>query len=46
MMGAGRIYKERQRERVNCLECGKDLARDSLDVHYQTQQCVEKGVPG
>ena len=27
MKGLGRSYKERQRERVSCPECGKELAR-------------------
>ena len=33
MKEAGRINKKRQREQVNCPECGKDLARDILDAH-------------
>ena len=33
MKEAGRSNKKRQRERVNCPECGKDLARDILDAH-------------
>ena len=42
----GRSHKERQRERVNCPECGKDLARGSLAAHHQTQHGIEKGGPG
>ena len=45
MTGAGRSYKERQRERVSCPECGKDLARGSLAAHCQTQHGVTKGGP-
>ena len=33
MTGAGRRYKERQRERVSCPECMKELARGSLAAH-------------
>ena len=27
MMGEGRIFKERQKDRVSCPECGKELAK-------------------
>ena len=40
--GAGRSYKDRQRERVSCPECGKDLARGSLSAHCQTHNIVAK----
>ena len=43
--GVGRSYKERQWERLNCLECGKDLERGSLAAHRQTQHGIVKGVP-
>ena len=33
MMGEGQSYQERQREQVQCLECGKYLSRRSLDIH-------------
>ena len=33
MKGEERSNKKRQREQVNCPECGKDLARDILDAH-------------
>ena len=42
----GRIFKERQRDRVLCLECGKELAKRSLVTHRQTQNKVEKGELG
>ena len=42
MSGAGRSYKERQRERVICIERRKELARGSLAAHYQTQHDVAK----
>ena len=35
MTGVERNYKERQRERFICPNCGKYLARGSLDTHYQ-----------
>ena len=40
-----RIYEERQRERVNCPECGNYLTRGSLDVHLQIKHSVAKGGP-
>ena len=43
--GAGRSYKERQRERVSCPECREDLARGSLAAELKTQNNVLKGVP-
>ena len=46
MSGAGRSYKERQRERVICIERRKELARGSLAAHYQTQHDVAKGGTG
>ena len=36
-------FKEQQRERVPCPECGKDLAKGSLVNHRQTQHGVAKG---
>ena len=42
-MGEGRSFKERQRERVLCPECGKELAKGSLVTHRQTQHGVAKG---
>ena len=46
MTGIGRSYKEQQWERVNCPECGKDLARGSLVAHRQKQHGVAMGRPG
>ena len=43
MMGEWRRFKERQRERVLCTECGKELAKGSLVTHRQTQNRVAKG---
>ena len=43
MTGEGRSFKERQRERVLCPECGKELAKVSLVTHRQTQHDVDKG---
>ena len=43
MTGEGRIFKERQRERVSCPECGKELEKGSLETHLQTQHGVAKG---
>ena len=34
--GWGRSYKESHRERVICLECGRDLVKGSLVAHRQT----------
>ena len=44
--GEGNSYKKRHWERVNCLECRKDLTRGSLAAHRQTQYSMEKGSPG
>ena len=41
--GEGRSFKERQKERVICPECGKELANGSLVTHRQTQHGVAKG---
>ena len=35
--GTGDSFRERQRRRVECSQCGKDLAAGSLSVHVQTQ---------
>ena len=43
MIGVRKSYKEQHRQRVNCLECRKDLARGSLAAHRQTQYGVVKG---
>ena len=40
IIGVGRIYKERQQERVQCPEFGKDLVRGSLAAHRQNQHGV------
>ena len=44
MIGVGRSYQERQRERVRCIECGKDLVRGSLDAYCQNQHGIAKVV--
>ena len=46
MMGEGRSYQERQRERVQFPYCGKDIARVSLDNHLQTHHGVGRGGAG
>ena len=43
MTGEGRIFKDRQKERFICPECGKDLEKGSLVMHRQTQNGVDKG---
>ena len=43
MMGEVRIFKERQRERVLCLECDKEFAKGSLVAHHQNQHGMVKG---
>ena len=40
MKGEDRSFKER--ERVICPECGKEIAKGSLVTHRQTQNGVEK----
>ena len=37
MIGVGISYRERQRVRVQCLECGEDMALRLLSVHIQMQ---------
>ena len=44
--GEGKNYQERQRGWVQCTECGKDLARGLLAIHFQTQNGVERGGAG
>ena len=36
MTGEGLTYLERKRERVECRDCGKELAAGSLDIHRMT----------
>ena len=43
MTGEGRIFKEREQERVSCPECGKELEKGSLMTHLKTQHGVAKG---
>ena len=43
MMGAGKSYRERQREWVNCLEFRKEFSRGSLAAYHQTHHGVAKG---
>ena len=43
MSGEGRTFKDRQRERVLCLECRKEIAKGSLVAHRQNQHNVVKG---
>ena len=42
----GRIYKERQQERVTCTEFGKELAKGSMVEYRQNQHGVAKGGSG
>ena len=42
MTREGNSYKEIQRERLLCPECGRDLAKGSLEAHRQTQNDVVK----
>ena len=41
--GDGSSFKKRERERVLCPECGKELAKGSLVIYGQTQHVVAKG---
>ena len=36
MTGEGPIYRERQKERVQCGECGKEMSAGSLASHRMT----------
>ena len=44
MMGEGPTYRERQKERVQCGECGKEMAAGSLASHSMTHhgQAIEE----
>ena len=44
MTGEGPTYRERQRERVECGECGKEMAAGSLASHSMTHhgQAIEE----
>ena len=42
-MGEGLTYRDHQRLRVQCLECGTDLAVESLASHQQTYNGVGMG---
>ena len=42
MTGEGPIYRERQKERVECGECGKDMVAGSLASHQMTQHVHAK----
>ena len=45
MTGEGQGYQEMKRERFQCPECRKDLARGSLDFHQENPACRgERGV--
>ena len=37
MTGEGLTYREQQKERVECGECGKEMAAGSLASHQMTQ---------
>ena len=43
MIGKGQSFKEKQREGVLCLECGKEVEKGPLVEHRQTQHSVAKG---
>ena len=42
MTGEGPEYRERKRERVECGECGKEMAAGSLDIHLMVQHGKSK----
>ena len=42
MMGEGPTYQERQKDRVECGECGKEMAAGSLASHRMTQHRYAK----
>ena len=44
MAGGGLIYWDRQKLRVQCPDFGADLVSWLLEVHWQTQHGLEKGV--
>ena len=37
MMGEGLTFRERKIERVECRDCGKEVAAGSLESHRMTQ---------
>ena len=37
IMGEGLTYLERKKERVECRDCGKEMAAGSLDIHRMSQ---------
>ena len=37
MTGEGLTFRERKRERVECRDCGKEVAAGSLDSHRMSQ---------
>ena len=43
IIGEGSIFKERERERALCPECGKETAKGSLVTYLQNQHIVAKG---
>ena len=44
--GEGLAYWARQKLRVHCSDFGVDLVAGLLDVHWQTQHVVDKGLGG
>ena len=42
MMGEGPTYQKRQKERVECRECGKEMTAGSLASHRMTQHVHAK----
>ena len=46
MMGTGPTFQERQGIRVECPECGFEVAAGSLMMHRQIQQWRGSGLPG
>ena len=44
MTGEGLTYQERQRVRVKCSDCGKEMAVGFMAVHKHTQNRIETGV--
>ena len=46
MTGGGLVYWSQQKIRVQCPDFGADLVAGLLEVHFQTQNGVDKGMGG
>ena len=40
LTGIGKSYRDRQLEKVQCINCGGLVARQTLERHQRTQQCI------